>query len=204
MMMNGIAKQAAFYRGYLADERSLVPLTILLAAAVPLWLLVYLVGAVADTRQDTGPAYAASESYIGERQAAGLLVRRAALSPCFPVPLCDDRKQKDASMPHVDLKIGEPAASEIFDALGPRIRFLTAVSNHDDDYCLIAGVVPSGVVVPVHSIPKERPFMFWKEKLRASWTSAAPRSALAARSTCRAGSGTLGATHPARPPKCCA
>ena len=45
MIMNGIAKQAAFYRGYQADARSLVPLTILLAAAVPLWLLVYLVGA---------------------------------------------------------------------------------------------------------------------------------------------------------------
>ena len=45
MIMNGIAKQAAFYRGYQADERSLVPLTILSAAAVPLWLLVHLVGA---------------------------------------------------------------------------------------------------------------------------------------------------------------
>ena len=45
MTMNGIANQAAFYRGYQADERSLVPLTILVAAAVPLWLLVYLVGA---------------------------------------------------------------------------------------------------------------------------------------------------------------
>jgi hypothetical protein len=44
LIMNGMAKQAAFYRGYQADERSLVPLTILLAAAVPLWLLVYLVG----------------------------------------------------------------------------------------------------------------------------------------------------------------
>ena len=44
MIMNGIKNQAAFYRGYQADERSLVPLTILLAAAVPLWLLVYLVG----------------------------------------------------------------------------------------------------------------------------------------------------------------
>jgi hypothetical protein len=45
MITNGVAKQAAFYRGYQADERSLVPLTILLAAAVPVWLLVYLVGA---------------------------------------------------------------------------------------------------------------------------------------------------------------
>ena len=32
--MNGIEKQAAFYRGYLTDERSLVPLTIVLATVV--------------------------------------------------------------------------------------------------------------------------------------------------------------------------
>jgi hypothetical protein len=51
MIVNGIAKQAAFYRGYQADERNLVPLTILLAAAVPLWLLVYLVGVAGDAPQ---------------------------------------------------------------------------------------------------------------------------------------------------------
>jgi hypothetical protein len=203
-MMNGIAKQAAFYRGYLADERSLVPLTILMAAAVPLWLLVYLVGAAVDTRQDTGSAYAASESYARDRQGEGLLARGAALSPRFPVPLCDGRKQKDGSMPYVDLKTAEPAAGEIFDVLGPRIRFLTALSNHDDDYCLIAGVVPAGVVCRSTAIPKERPFMSWREKLRASWTSGGRLSALATWSTCRAASGTPDATHPARPPKCCA
>jgi hypothetical protein len=32
--MNGIEKQAAFYRGYLTDERSLVPLTIRLTSLV--------------------------------------------------------------------------------------------------------------------------------------------------------------------------
>jgi hypothetical protein len=44
--MNGIEKQAAFYRGYLTDERSLVPLTIMLTSLVALWLIVYLVTAV--------------------------------------------------------------------------------------------------------------------------------------------------------------
>jgi hypothetical protein len=39
--MNGIEKQAAFYRGYLIDDRSLVQLTTALAAIVSLWLLVY-------------------------------------------------------------------------------------------------------------------------------------------------------------------
>jgi hypothetical protein len=44
--MNGIEKQAAFYRGYLIDDRSLAPLATAWAAIVGLWLLVYLVGAV--------------------------------------------------------------------------------------------------------------------------------------------------------------
>jgi hypothetical protein len=48
--MNGIEKQAAFYRGYLIDDRSLTPLTIALAAIVSLWLLVYLVGVVAGAQ----------------------------------------------------------------------------------------------------------------------------------------------------------
>ncbi len=44
--MNGIEKHAAYYRGYLTDDRSLIPLTIVLATIVALWLLVYLVSAV--------------------------------------------------------------------------------------------------------------------------------------------------------------
>ena len=44
--MNGIEKQAAFYRGYLTDDRSLAPLTTALATIVSLWLLVYLASAI--------------------------------------------------------------------------------------------------------------------------------------------------------------
>jgi hypothetical protein len=44
--MNGIEKQAVFYRGYLIDDRSLIPLMRALAAIVGLWLLVYMVGPV--------------------------------------------------------------------------------------------------------------------------------------------------------------
>ena len=50
--MNGIG--TAFYRGYLTDERSLVPLTIVLVSVVALWLFVYLVATVAEVRQDAG------------------------------------------------------------------------------------------------------------------------------------------------------
>jgi hypothetical protein len=45
--MNGIEKQAAFYRAYLIDDRSLAPLTTALATIVGLWLLVYVVSAIA-------------------------------------------------------------------------------------------------------------------------------------------------------------
>jgi hypothetical protein len=44
-------RQAAFYRGYLIDDRSLAPLTVALAAIVALWFLVYLadcIGAMAN------------------------------------------------------------------------------------------------------------------------------------------------------------
>jgi len=40
--LSGIGKQALFYRGYLTDDRSLMPVTILLATAVTLSLAVYL------------------------------------------------------------------------------------------------------------------------------------------------------------------
>ncbi|HEX9168594.1 MAG TPA: hypothetical protein VF886_06650 [Roseiarcus sp.] len=44
--MDGIDKHAAFYRGYLPSERSLVPMTIALATIVALWFFVYLVAAL--------------------------------------------------------------------------------------------------------------------------------------------------------------
>jgi hypothetical protein len=42
----GSEKHAAFYRGYQPDDRSLIPVAIVLATLVALWLLVYLVSAV--------------------------------------------------------------------------------------------------------------------------------------------------------------
>ncbi len=45
-VMNGVEKRAGFYRGYLTDDRSFIPLTIVLGLTVAIWLLVYLIGAV--------------------------------------------------------------------------------------------------------------------------------------------------------------
>ena len=49
--MHWVEKQARYYKGYLADERSLIPVTILLANAVAIWLLAYLVSSVGDPSQ---------------------------------------------------------------------------------------------------------------------------------------------------------
>jgi hypothetical protein len=49
--MRWIEKQARYYKGYLADERSLIPLTILLVNAVAIWLLVYLMSSVGTPSQ---------------------------------------------------------------------------------------------------------------------------------------------------------
>jgi hypothetical protein len=49
--MNGIEKQAAFYRGYLPDDRSLVALTVILSMTIALLLLVYLMDVAAEASQ---------------------------------------------------------------------------------------------------------------------------------------------------------
>ena len=75
----------------LINTDTLVPLTVLLAAAVPIWLLVYLIGTPADAGQDSGPAYSGTEIFIRDHQAA---VRDAAPHPRFPIRLCGDGKLK--------------------------------------------------------------------------------------------------------------
>jgi hypothetical protein len=85
--MNGIGKQAAFYRGYLPDDRSLVPLTVLLSTTLALWLLAYLVAAVAEAHQDAGAGRAASVTFIRDRPAANSPIPRDISARTFPVSL---------------------------------------------------------------------------------------------------------------------
>ena len=42
-------------------------------------------------------------------------------------------------------------AGQVLDALGIRVRHLTALTDADDGYCLIGSTFPAGMVVPVHS-----------------------------------------------------
>jgi hypothetical protein len=130
MIMKRIAKQAAFYRGYQADECSLVPLTILLAAAVPLWLLVYLVGASKpavtndirnqDRRELPGLAHYAPP-------AAGMLAQMPAQSAEF-IELSTDQE--------LDCRTSEPSGSispfELASRNDPSPPFATLSSGSDE------------------------------------------------------------------------
>jgi hypothetical protein len=83
-----IGKQAAFYRGYLPHDRSLVPLTVLLSTTLALWLLVYLVVAVAEAHQDAGVGRVASVTF--PRPSACEFADPARyLRPHFPALLCN-------------------------------------------------------------------------------------------------------------------
>jgi hypothetical protein len=73
--MNGIEKHAAFYRAYLADDRSLASVAGVLVIAIAIWLLFYLVSLVGPApqalRQTRGMAF--RPGY----ERAGPLVREA-------------------------------------------------------------------------------------------------------------------------------
>ncbi len=61
----GIEKHAAYYRGYQPDDRSVLPVAIVLATMVAVWLLVYLISAVGPApklgaAKEPHPAYAVS------------------------------------------------------------------------------------------------------------------------------------------------
>jgi len=79
-------------------------------------------------------------------------------------------------MRHFDLGPSEDInADEALDVLGARIRFLTALSDRDNDYCLIAGDCPSGLVVPVHSTAERETFYLLRGEMQGllenRWTT---------------------------------
>ena len=68
--MGGIEGQAAFYRGYLIDDRSLAPLAVALATMVALWSLVYLVGCFAPVAKPPAREPVAQSSALAPRRIA--------------------------------------------------------------------------------------------------------------------------------------
>jgi hypothetical protein len=89
--MTWIGKQAAFYRGCLPDDRSLVPRTVLLSTTLALWLLIYLVASVADAHQDAGVGRVASVTFIRDRPPR--IRRSRAIPPPAPSALLCNRGQ---------------------------------------------------------------------------------------------------------------
>jgi hypothetical protein len=69
--MDWIGNHAAFYRGYLTDDRSLLPLTIVLANGVALWLLIYLVSLV-------GPVPSTPSAVLPHAHATTVIVESTA------------------------------------------------------------------------------------------------------------------------------
>ena len=68
-MKCGIDIDAAFYRGYLIEDRNLTPHAAALATLVALWSLVYLVGCVAPMAKPNAEV-AAQGSSLADRRAA--------------------------------------------------------------------------------------------------------------------------------------
>lgn len=63
----------------------------------------------------------------------------------------------------------KPDIAEILDVLGPRIQFLTELSDNDEDYCLIKGALLPGVVVPIHSHPERETFYILEGEIEGLW-----------------------------------
>ena len=87
-MKCGIEHHAAFYRGYLIDDRTLRRSRSRLATMVALWFLVYLIGCIAPAAQPNG--WVRSTMVPSRRPALGALTLRRAqpnlrgvlISPC--------------------------------------------------------------------------------------------------------------------------
>lgn len=56
---------------------------------------------------------------------------------------------------------------EIFDVLGAHIQFLTALSDADDDFCVARGILPPGIVVPLHSHAERETFYVLEGEIEA-------------------------------------
>jgi hypothetical protein len=68
----------------LPNDRSLVPLTVLFSTTLALWLLVYLVAAVAEAHQDAGAGRVAAVIFIHNRPAASFADPARCPYPHFP------------------------------------------------------------------------------------------------------------------------
>ena len=103
-------------------------------------------------------------------------------------------------MPVVHLKTGSKVTdTEIQDVLGPRIQFLTALSDNDNDYCVISAPFPPAWWCRFTVMLNERSFTCLEERSRGFGRITGSRSALVMYLMYLAVLSTVGEMYPARP-----
>jgi len=60
--------------------------------------------------------------------------------------------------PEISPRIIDPRDVEILDVLGPTLQLLTPLGEGDDLPCVMRGVIPPGVIVPLHRHPEPETF----------------------------------------------
>lgn len=73
------------------------------------------------------------------------------------------------SLPNLRATLSKVDSNEILDVFGPLVQFLTGVSDSNEDYCLMRGTVPAGVVVPLHSHAERETFYVLEGEIQALW-----------------------------------
>jgi quercetin dioxygenase-like cupin family protein len=60
-----------------------------------------------------------------------------------------------------------PTTGLIVDLLGPTVEFLTSPQEKGIDFCVLRGVIPPGVSVPLHSHPDTEDFFIISGEVQA-------------------------------------
>jgi quercetin dioxygenase-like cupin family protein len=60
-------------------------------------------------------------------------------------------------------------ANETLDLLGHPIQFLSALSDNDEDYCLMRSAFPAGALVPIHSHVERETFYVIEGEVQVLW-----------------------------------
>jgi mannose-6-phosphate isomerase-like protein (cupin superfamily) len=64
---------------------------------------------------------------------------------------------------------------DVLDVLGPTIQHLTKLSISDDDFCVLKGLLRTGVVVPLHNHPDRETFYILAGELEIlKWVDSGP------------------------------
>jgi hypothetical protein len=101
---------------------------------------------------------------------------------------------------NVVYRIAEGTAADALDVFGPTVEFLRRPDDSDADFCVMRGVVPPGVTVPLHSHDDAEDFYIvdGTQQVLIHGTTACNGGTLTPETTCGcpAGHRTLTATSP--------